>query len=280
MKKIAIQGVPGSFHDIAAHKFFPNEEIELICCDTFEEIFEHIQEDSSVIGLIAIENTIAGSLLHNYELLRDSRTTIVGEHKLRIKHNCVCLPEDDWDTLTEIHSHPVALAQCHTFLKRHPQFKVVEADDTAKSAEIIQTNHMKGHAAICSKYAAELYSMKVLEEGIETNKHNFTRFLVVADTWRADDLRNRSQSNKATIVFSLPHNEGSLSQVLSIFSFYKINLTKIQSLPIIGREWEYLFYVDVIFSDYLRFRQSIDAVSPLTRELKILGEYAEGESTL
>ena len=280
MKKIAIQGVLGSFHDIAAHKFFPNEEIELICCDTFEEIFEHIQEDSSVIGLIAIENTIAGSLLHNYELLRDSGTTIVGEHKLRIKHNCVCLPEDDWDTLTEIHSHPVALAQCHTFLKRHPQFKVVEADDTAKSAEIIQTNHMKGHAAICSKYAAELYGMKVLEEGIETNKHNFTRFLVVADTWRADDLRNRSQSNKATIVFSLPHNEGSLSQVLSIFSFYKINLTKIQSLPIIGREWEYLFYVDVIFSDYLRFRQSIDAVSPLTRELKILGEYAEGESTL
>ncbi|MBR5194350.1 MAG: prephenate dehydratase [Bacteroidaceae bacterium] len=280
MKKIAIQGVPGSFHDIAAHKFFPNEEIELICCDTFEEIFEHIQEDSSVIGLIAIENTIAGSLLHNYELLRDSGTTIVGEHKLRIKHNCVCLPEDDWDTLTEIHSHPVALAQCHNFLKRHPQMKVVEADDTAKSAEVIQTNHMKGHAAICSKYAAELYGMKVLEEGIETNKHNFTRFLVVADTWRADDLRNRSQSNKATIVFSLPHNEGSLSQVLSIFSFYKINLTKIQSLPIIGREWEYLFYVDVIFTDYLRFRQSIDAVSPLTRELQILGEYAEGESTL
>ena len=280
MKKIAIQGVLGSFHDIAAHKFFPNEEIELICCDTFEEIFNHIQEDSSVIGLIAIENTIAGSLLHNYELLRDSGTTIVGEHKLRIKHNCVCLPEDDWDTLTEIHSHPVALAQCHNFLKRHPQMKVVEADDTAKSAEVIQTNHMKGHAAICSKYAAELYGMKVLEEGIETNKHNFTRFLVVADTWRADDLRNRSQSNKATIVFSLPHNEGSLSQVLSIFSFYKINLTKIQSLPIIGREWEYLFYVDVIFTDYLRFRQSIDAVSPLTRELKILGEYAEGESTL
>ena len=270
MKRIAIQGVPGSFHDIAAHKFFPNEEIELICCDTFEEIFEHMHQDSNVIGMLAIENTIAGSLLHNYELLRESGTTIVGEHKLRIKHNCVCLPEDDWDTLTEIHSHPVALAQCHNFLKRHPQMKVVEADDTAKSAEVIQTNHMKGHAAICSKYAAELYGMKVLEEGIETNKHNFTRFLVVADTWRADDLRNRSQSNKATIVFSLPHNEGSLSQVLSIFSFYKINLTKIQSLPIIGREWEYLFYVDVIFTDYLRFRQSIDAVSPLTRELKIL----------
>ena len=280
MKRIAIQGVPGSFHDIAAHKFFPNEEIELICCDTFEEIFTHIQEDSSVIGMLAIENTIAGSLLHNYELMRDNGVTIVGEHKLRIKHNLVCLPEDDWDTLEEVHSHPVALAQCRNFLQRHPQMKVVEADDTAKSAEIIRQKDMRGHAAICSKYAAELYGMKILEESIETNKHNFTRFLVVADTWRADDLRQRGQSNKATIVFSLPHNEGSLSQVLSIFSFYKINLTKIQSLPIIGREWEYLFYVDVIFTDYLRFRQSIDAVSPLTRELKILGEYAEGESTL
>ena len=280
MKRIAIQGVPGSFHDIAAHKFFPNEEIELICCDTFEEIFDHMQQDSTIIGMLAIENTIAGSLLHNYELLRDSGTTIVGEHKLRIKHSCVCLPEDDWDTLTEINSHPVALAQCQAFLKRHPQLKIVEADDTAKSAEFIKTNNMRGHAAICSKYAAELYGMKILEEGIETNKHNFTRFLIVADTWRADDLRDRKHSNKATIVFSLPHNEGSLSQVLSIFSFYKINLTKIQSLPIIGREWEYLFYVDVIFQDYLRFRQSIDAVSPLTRELKILGEYAEGESTI
>ena len=280
MKRIAIQGVPGSFHDIAAHKYFPNEEIELICCDTFEEIFEHMHQDSNVIGMLAIENTIAGSLLHNYELLRESGTTIVGEHKLRIKHNCVCLPEDDWSTLKEIHSHPVALAQCHTFLKRHPELKKVEADDTAKSAEIIRSQNMRGHAAICSKYAAELYGMKILEESIETNKHNFTRFLVVADPWIADDLRKQSKVNKANIVFSLPHSEGSLSQVLSIFSFYKINLTKIQSLPIIGREWEYLFYVDVIFNDYLRFRQSIDAVSPLTKELKILGEYEEGKSNL
>ena len=280
MKKIAIQGIPGSFHDIAAHQFFPNEELELVCCDTFEEIFEQMKQDSNVIGMLAIENTIAGSLLHNYELLRNSGSTIIGEHKLRIKHSCVCLPEDDWNTLTEVNSHPVALAQCHDFLKRHPQLKIVEADDTAKSAEIIRKGNMRGHAAICSQYAAELYGMKVLEEGIETNKHNFTRFLVVSDPWMADDLRDRSKVNKANIVFSLPHNEGSLSQVLSIFSFYKINLTKIQSLPIIGREWEYLFYVDVIFNDYLRFRQSIDAVSPLTKELKVLGEYEEGKSNL
>ena len=230
--------------------------------------------------MLAIENTIAGSLLHNYELLREHGVTIVGEHKLRIKHNLVCLPEDDWDTLTEVNSHPVALAQCRNFLQHHPKLKVVEGFDTAKSAHTIRQHNLRGHAAICSKDAAELYGMKVLEESIETNKHNFTRFLVVADPWKADELRERGRSNKATIVFALPHNEGSLSQVLSIFSFYRINLTKIQSLPIIGREWEYLFYVDVIFSDYLRFRQSIDAVSPLTRELKILGEYAEGESTI
>lgn len=280
MKKIAIQGVPGSYHDIAAHKFFPNEEIELICCATFEEVFGNMKQDSNVIGMIAIENTIAGSLLHNYELLRESRMTIIGEHKLRIKHSFMCLPEDDWDTITEVNSHPVALAQCREFLMKHPRIKVVEAEDTAGSAETIRRENLRGRAAICSKYAAELYDMRILEEGIETNKHNFTRFLVLADPWKADELKNKSTVNKANIVFSLPHNEGSLSQVLSIFSFYKINLTKIQSLPIIGREWEYLFYVDVNFEDYLRYRQSIDAVTPLTKELKILGEYAEGTSTI
>ncbi len=280
MKKIAIQGVPGSYHDIAARKYFPDEEIELVCCSTFEEIFADMKQDSNVIGMLAIENTIAGSLLHNYELLRDSGTTIIGEHKLRIRHSFLCLPDDDWDSLTEVHSHPVALAQCREFLAHHPKLKIVEAEDTAGSAEIISRENMKGHAAICSKYAADMYGMKVLEEGIETNKHNFTRFLVVADPWHADELRERSRVNKANIVFSLPHSEGSLSQVLSIFSFYKINLTKIQSLPIIGREWEYMFYVDVMFDDYLRYKQSIDAVTPLTKELKILGEYAEGRSTI
>ena len=280
MKKIAIQGVPGSFHDIAAHKYFPNEEIELLCCNTFEEIFRHIKEDSNVIGMLAIENTIAGSLLHNYELLRDSGTTIIGEHKLRIKHSIMCLPEDDWDTLTEVNSHPVALQQCREFLMHHSGLKVVETNDTAESAEAIRKGNLRGHAAICHRDVARMHDMKILEEGIETNKHNFTRFLVVADPWKADELKDRSKVNKANIVFSLPHSEGSLSQVLSIFSFHRINLTKIQSLPIIGREWEYMFYVDVMFNDYLRYKQSIDAVIPLTKELKILGEYAEGESTL
>ena len=280
MRKIAIQGVKGSYHDIAAHKYFKDEEIELICCNTFEEVFAQMKKDSDVIGVIAIENTIAGSLLHNYELLRESGATIIGEHKLRISHSIMCLPEDNWEDLTEVNSHPVALAQCRDFLHNHPELKVVETEDTAGSAENIRKNNLRGHAAICYKYAAGLYDMKILEEGIETNKHNFTRFLVISNPWLADELKDRSKVNKANIVFSLPHSEGSLSQVLSIFSFYKINLTKIQSLPIIGREWEYMFYVDVMFNDYLRYKQSIDAVTPLTKALKILGEYAEGESTI
>ena len=282
MKKIAIQGVPGSYHDIAAHKFFPGEEIELICCSTFEEVFANIKQDSNVIGMLAIENTIAGSLLHNYELLRESGMTIVGEHKLRIKHSFMCLPDDNWETLTEVNSHPVALAQCREFLIQHPKLKIVETEDTAGSAEAIKRENLKGHAAICSKIAAERYGMKVIQEGIETNKHNFTRFLVVADPWQVDELRQHRTNtiNKANMVFTLPHSEGSLSQVLSILSFYNINLTKIQSLPIIGREWEYQFYVDVAFNDYLRYKQSIAAITPLTKELKILGEYADGKSNI
>lgn len=280
MKRIAIQGERGSFHDAASHCYFEGEDIELICCNTFEDVFEEMKKDSNVIAMVAIENTIAGSLLHNYELLRDSGMQIVGEHKLRISHSIMCLPDEDWSNIKEVNSHPVALMQCRDFLKKHSDLKVVEADDTAGAAKAISMKQMRGHAAICSKFAAPLYGMKVLEEGIETNKHNFTRFLVLADPWIAEELSQPSQSNKASIVFSLPHNEGSLSQVLSIFSFYKINLTKIQSLPIIGREWEYMFYIDVMYNDYTRYRQSIDAVRPLTKQLKILGEYKEGKSTI
>ncbi|MBR4047415.1 MAG: prephenate dehydratase [Bacteroides sp.] len=280
MKRIAIQGTLGSFHDIAAHNYFEGEEIELICCATFEDVFNAVQQDSKVIGLAAIENTIAGSLLHNYELLKQSNLQIIGEHKLRISHCICCLPEEDWDDITEVNSHPIALMQCRDFLSRHPKMKVVEAEDTALSAEIIKKGNVKGHAAICSRAAAEMYGMKVLEDAIETNKHNFTRFLVVADPWQADELNHRnSRANKSSVVFTLPHAEGSLSQVLSILSFYRINLTKIQSLPIIGREWEYQFYVDVVFDDLLRYKQSITAITPLTKELKILGEYEDGKST-
>jgi len=280
MKRIAIQGTLGSYHDIAAHKYAGEEEIELICCSNFEDIFKTIKNDAEVIGMLAIENTIAGSLLRNNELLRQSNTQIIGEYKLRISHCFVCLPEEDWEDIIEVNSHPIALMQCRDFLNQHPNIKVVEGEDTARSAETIKKENLKGHAAICSKAAAELYGMKILQEGIETNRHNFTRFLVVADSWQANEQRREQVINKANIVFSLPHAEGSLSQVLSILSFYNINLTKIQSLPIIGREWEYQFYVDVVFNDYLRYKQAIAAITPLTKELKTLGEYAEGKSSI
>lgn len=273
MKRIAIQGVIGSFHDIAAHGFFEGEQIQLICCATFEEVFRHIQEDPTTIGMLAIENTIAGSLLHNYELLRESETTIVGEYKLHIKHSICCLPEDDFDSLAEVHSHPVALMQCRGFLSKHPTIKAVEDEDTAGSAEMISRQQHKGWAAICHADAAKFYGMKVLEDGIEDNKHNFTRFLVVTNPMKADFIRSLEKSNKSSLVFSLPHEEGSLSKILTILSFYGINLTKIQSLPVIGHEWEYMFYVDVTYNNLTRYRQSIDAIAPLTKEIKILGEY-------
>ena len=275
MKRIAIQGKIGSFHDIAARQYFLNEQIQLICCPTFESVFEHIKRDPTIIGMLAIENTIAGSLLHNYELLCNSGTTIVGEHKLHIEHSICCLPEDSWETLTEVHSHPVALMQCREYLANHPTLKAVEAEDTAGSAEYINRNNCRGWAAICNSQAAKLYGMKVLEDKIEDNKHNFTRFLVVSNPHKADFLRSLEQANKSSIVFSLPHEEGSLSKVLTILSFYSINLTKIQSLPIIGHEWEYMFYVDVTYTNLTRYRQSIDAIIPLTKELKILGEYVQ-----
>jgi len=256
MKRIAIQGIAGSFHDIAAHQYFNTEQVQGIYCNTFEEVFRQIANDPTVIGMVAIENTIAGSLLHNYELLRASGTTIVGEHKLHIEHSICCLPEDDWYSLREVHSHPVALMQCREFLARHQQ---------------------RGWAAICNASAAKLYGLKVLEDHIEDNKHNFTRFLVVCHPQRVGSLRPWEHANKASLVFSLPHEEGSLSKVLTILSFYNINLTKIQSLPVIGHEWEYLFYVDVTFDNITRYHQSIDAIVPLTKRLKILGEYEDGK---
>ena len=232
-----------------------------------------MKAEPTVIGIMAIENTIAGSLLHNYELLRESGMAVVGEHKTHISHCLCCLPGQKMEDLKEVHSHPVALAQCYKYLSKHPNMKMVEDEDTAGSAKWIAENKLEGIAALCHADAAEMYGLEVLENHVEDNPHNYTRFLIMSDPRKADFLRALNEADKSSIVFSLPHAEGSLSQVLSILSFYKINLTKIQSLPIIGREWEYLFYVDVTYDDLTRYRQSIDAITPLTKDLLILGEY-------
>lgn len=280
MKRVAIQGVAGSYHDIAAHNYYEGEEIEIIPCNTFREVIESVQRDSSIVGLMAIENTIAGSLLQNHELIRQSGLSITGEYKLRISHSLVALPGTTLEEITEVNSHPIALMQCTKFLDSLPNAKVVEKDDTALSAQWIAENHLKGHAAICGKLAAKIYGLEVLAEGIETNKRNFTRFLSIADHWKADEILNGTVKNKSSLVFSLPHTAGSLAKILSVLSFYDMNLSKIQSLPIIGREWEYLFYVNLTFKDFTRYKQALDAIRPLTKDLKILGEYAEGKQSV
>lgn len=277
-KRVTIQGVAGCYHDAAAREYFKGEEITTIPCDSFPEMFDVLDNDASLIGILAIENTIAGSLLQNHELLRRSNLQIVGEYKMRISHVLAALPGQSIDELEEVNSHSMALMQCEQFLRRHPNLKMVEKFDTAGSAKEIAEEKLLGHGAVCGEYAANLYGLNILQRGIETNKRNFTRFLIIADPLVAGELRPREeQLNKSSIVFTLPHTHGALSKVLTIFSFYDINLSKIQSLPIIGREWEYRFYVDLTFDSYVRYRQSIDAVRPLINDFRILGEYIDCE---
>ena len=278
MRRVAIQGGLGAYHGIAAENFF-GEEVEVIPCTTFRDIFSTIKKDTEVLGIMAIENTIAGSLLQNYELLKENKYPILGEYKQRISHCLTALPGQNIHDIKEIQSHPIALMQCVDFLDTIPGVKIVEHEDTALAAKDIADKKIKGQAAICSIRAAEIYGLDILAKGIETNKHNFTRFLLFAHPWIVDELQKDEILNKASIVFSLPHSEGSLSKVLSVLSFYGISLTKIQSLPIIGREWEYQFYIDVKFSDYERYKQSLHAILPLINELKVLGEYPEGRQS-
>lgn len=279
MKKVTIQGVEGCYHEVAAREFFTGEAIEVLPCATFGSLFKAMAGDKSLLGIAAIENTIAGSLLQNHELLSNSSLRVVGEQKIRISHTVAVLPGQTIDEIQEVHSHPIALMQCAKWLEAHPTIKAVESDDTAESAKIIAEQGVRGCAAICSEWAAELYGLEIIDRAIETNPHNFTRFLILCDEGSIDEYTSEGQINKASIQFSLGHATGSLSKILTIFSFYDINLTKIQSLPIIGREWEYLFYVDLTFDSLERYRQSLDAVRPLITDFKVLGEYAESQST-
>lgn len=274
--KVAIQGVEGCFHDAAARQYFAGRDIETVPCESFHSLFETLGCDASMIGIVAIENTIAGSLLANHELLRQSNLSVVGEHSVRISHVLCALPGESIDSINEVNSHPMALMQCEQYLLRHPNMRMVEKFDTAGSAKEIAEKSLSGHAAVCGELAANLYGLDILEKGIETNKRNFTRFLILADPLLAGEMKPRAEElDKASVVFTLPHTNGALSKVLTILSFYDVNLTKIQSMPIVGREWEYRFYVDLTFNSYVRYRQAIEAVRPLTNDFRILGEYQE-----
>jgi len=286
MKKyVTIQGIAGCYHDAAARSYFAKrfsgDDVETVPCDTFHEMFEKLDSDPSLLGILAIENTIAGALLQNHELLRRSNLTIVGEHKMRISHVLAALPGQIIEDISEVSSHPMALMQCEQFLLRYPNIKMTEAFDTAGAARDIARNNIRGQAAICGKYAAELYGLNVIAESIETNKRNFTRFLILADPLAAAELRpNDYLRNKASVVFTLPHTQGALSKVLTILSFYDMNLSKIQSMPIIGREWEYRFYIDLTFDSFARYLKAIDAVRPLITDFKSLGQYTECDNEI
>lgn len=275
MIKVAIQGIAGCYHEMAAQQFFSNQRVEMVPCQSFQDMFRLLKSDRNLLAVMAIENTIAGSLLQNHELLRESDMKIIGEHKLHISHTLAALPGQTLQDIHEVDSHPIALMQCMEYLEQQPEIKIVEKGDTASSAREINELQLKGHAAVCSEYAANLYGLEVLAREIETNKRNFTRFLILADHWVADEFINRQKINKSSLAFCVPHTHGSLSKVLTILSFYDINLTKIQSMPILGREWEYRFYIDLTFNDYLRYRQALEAIMPFIKDFKILGEYEQ-----
>jgi prephenate dehydratase len=273
--RAAIQGIAGSFHDQAAREYFPGCHVELVPCLAFEDLFESVIAGKADVAVMAIENTVAGSLLPNYALLQGSHFTIFGEIFLRISQHLMALPGQKIGDIREAYSHYMAIAQTRVFFRSYPGIHLVESDDTAASAKEVADRGLPGLAAIAGERAAGMYGLEILARGIETNKRNFTRFLLL---YKPNGERpfQVEEPDKASLSFTLPHQTGSLSHVLSVLSFYRISLTKIQSIPILGQEWEYHFLIDLTFDDPVRYGQALDAIRPLTHELVILGEYKQG----
>ena len=272
MKKIAIQGVKGCFHEQAARLFYQEHGHivpEIVECATFDDLYKSMSEGAADAAVMAIENTVSGGLLPNFELLRRYDRKIKGEVFLRIRQNLMALPGQTIEDIKEVRTHYMAINQTREFFKDYPWIRLVESEDTAKSAADVAAEGLMGVGAVASTLAAELYGLKILAESIETYKQNFTRFLVLDDSLEVD----KSKVNKASMCFTLPHTPGSLAHVLTILSFYGMNLTRIQSLPIPGQEWQYFFYVDIKFDDYVRYGQAVAAVRPLMEDLNVLGEY-------
>ena len=271
-KRIAIQGVKGCFHEQAARMFYDEHGHivpDIVECLTFDELYMSMDACRADAAVMAIENTVSGGLLPNFELLRKYDRKIKGEVFLRIQQNLMALPGQKIEDIKEVRTHYMAINQTREFFKDYPWIRLVESEDTAKSAADVAAEGLKGVGAVASSLAAELYGLEVLAESIETYKQNFTRFLILDDSLEVD----KEKVNKATMCFTLPHTPGSLAHVLTILSFYGMNLTRIQSLPIPGQEWQYFFYVDIKFDDYVRYGQALAAVRPLMEDLNILGEY-------
>ena len=272
MKKVAIQGYKGCFHEEAARTFYAQSGLvpDILECDTFEGLYRALENEAADAAVMAIENTVSGGLIHNFELLRRYDRKIKGEVYLRIKQNLMALPGQSIEDIKEVRTHYMAINQTRDFFQREcPWITLVESEDTAKSAAEIAGNKLFGVGAVASSLAADLYSLEILRESIETYKQNFTRFLIFDEAVTLPE----SAIDKASICFTLPHKPGSLAHILTILSFYDMNLTRIQSLPIPGREWQYFFYVDIKFDSYNRYCQALSAVRPLIEDLNILGEY-------
>lgn len=271
MKRIAIQGIQGAFHEIAAFQFF-GTEIETIQCDKFKMVFDAVKSGKADYGIVAIENTIAGSILSNYIMLRDSKVKIIGELSLHITQNLMALPGTKINEITEVYSHPIAIQQSSDFFTKFPNIKLIEWSDTASSAKKIAEEKLEKTGAIASKEAAKLYGLEIVAAEIETHKMNYTRFLVIQQKAIVSDLHN-----KASICFELGHTPGSLVDVLTVFKNAEINLTKIQSLPILGKPYQYYFYIDLEWSDKKRYDSALSTVLKLVSNLSVLGEYVRDE---
>jgi prephenate dehydratase len=270
--KIAIQGIESSFHDMAVKKMFPKKEIELIKCTSFEKVTESINNLSADFGVLAIENTIAGSILPNYNLIDESGLVIMDEVFLNIQMYMMALETETIHDILEIHSHPVALLQCKNYLRKiPPHIKIIEGIDTASEAKKIKEQNLKGIAAIAGKQVAEKFGLKILDSKIQNNSDNQTRFVLIGKKIKT----NIKEATKATLKFKLDHRVGSLSNVLQLFSTFEISLTKIQSLPIIGEPWQYSFFVDVVFKDYKLFKDVIKVLEKAVKELKVVGAYKQ-----
>ena len=273
MKRLAIQGYRGCFHEEAARLFYASrgaEEPEIVECDTFEDLYRAMDGGKADAMVMAIENTVSGGLIRNFELLRSHEAKIKGEVYLRIEQNLMALPGQKLEDIREVRTHYMAINQTRDFFEKEcPWIKVVESEDTAKSAAEVAREGLKGVGAVASALAAELYGLEILRPGIETYKENFTRFVILDPALEIEP----TGIDKASICFTLAHEVGSLSAILTILSFYGMNLTRIQSLPIPGKQWQYFFYVDIKFGSYDRYSQALSAIMPLVEGLKILGEY-------
>ncbi|MCD6354862.1 MAG: prephenate dehydratase [Prolixibacteraceae bacterium] len=272
MKRVAVQGIVGSFHEDAAIKYF-DEEVEIVECKSFTSVCDLIDADKVDYAVMAIENSIAGSLLKNYQLIRDYHLRIIGEIFIHIQMNLMVWPGVKPEEIEEIHSHPIAIQQCIEYIESHfPKASLHEGMDTAGSARFISKEKPKNAAAIGNLRSAELYGLKILETGIESNKKNYTRFLVLSKYGNPTE-----GTNKASICFEVGHFFGALARVLDTFAKNEINLTKIQSVPIIGKPNEYSFHVDIEWEELENYDRAIHEVLKSVSSLSILGEYVRGE---